>query len=863
MEDPKEVFVSAEDDFTLSGQRCEDEPIRVPGSIQRHGFLLVLDESDKHILAASENTGEFLDVPLTLILGTATETVLEREVLAALTASTIPGAESMDLPTYLGSFHMRGKLFSVVTHRVKGLRVIEFELVDRLVSSDLASQVFANFVNNLSNLQSEVTLCQALVKQVKQLTDFNRVLLYRFDEFGHGTVLCEENDGILPSYLDLRFPASDIPQQARDLYVLNTIRIIPDASYVPSTLLGDAGGPAAGLDLSLSILRSVSPVHLEYMQNMGTLASMSISIVCDGKLWGLISGHHSTPHTVPYLVRTACDLLARLVSTQLMSLRSSESLTQMMHFHAVQRQVLTQMAAERNYLAAIDGQMEYIQQITDAAGATLVVDGHCTLVGLTPGLEFIQRLTDWMDGQPDLEVFQSSHLAAEVPWAEEFTEFASGLLAVRISHIRQNYLLWFRPEVVSTVHWAGEPERVVNQADGLHPRKSFEIWKETVRGKSVPWTEMEIESATDFRGAIVTVSLKRAEEAVQLGEARFLQLTHALPHPVWTADDEGQLTYVNQKWLDIGLCDHGLWYEQESMVAEDRERCRELWEAAVMEGDAFDLEVRFQPLHGGEERWNVVRAVPYLRANGGRAGWIGTCTDLTERRQREASLRLAEKLALTGRMTSVIAHEINNPLESLTNLLYLLRDVQPDESARNYIGLAESELQRISSITKQTLRWSREGAQKASFGTAEKLFADVLHLFAGQIRNREVSVLIEGGGDVRFYGIIDQIHQVMTNLLSNAIQAVPVGGRIGLSSAVDGDRVEIIIRDNGQGMSKETLERLFQPFFSTKGDLGNGLGLYISNEIVKRHGGTLLVKSQPGQGTEVRVRLPWPGSSQA
>jgi PAS domain S-box-containing protein len=863
VEDPKGLVVSAEDDSTLIVERCEDEPIRVPGSIQRHGFLLVLDEGDQHIVAASENTVQFLEVPLTLLLGTPIATVLEREILGALRASTLPGSESTDLPVYLGSFQLRGRFFSVVTHRVSGLRLIEFELVDRLVSPDLASQMFTNFVSNLSNLRSEQKLCQALAKQVKQLTGYNRILLYRFDEHGHGTVLCEETDGVLPSYLDLRFPASDIPQQARDLYVLNTIRIIPDASYVPSPLLGNAGGPAAALDLSLSILRSVSPVHLEYMRNMGTLSSMSISIVCDGKLWGLVSGHHATPHTVPYLARTACDLLARLVSTQLMGLRSSESLTQMMHFHAVQRQVLTQMAAESNYLAAMADQMEYIQQITNAAGATLVVDGHCTLVGLTPDQEFIARLMDWMDGQPDLEVFQSQELATEMPWAEEFREVASGVLAVRISHIRQNYLLWFRPEVVSTVHWAGEPKKMMNNSSGLHPRTSFETWKELVRGKSVGWTEMEIESATDFRSAIVTISLKRAEEAVQLGEARFLQLTYALPHPVWTADDEGQLTYVNQRWLDLGHRDHGLWYEQEHMVVEDRNRCHDLWEASVEQGEPFDLEVRFQQQAGGVERWNLVRAVPYLRANGGRAGWIGTCTDLTERRQREASLRLAEKLALTGRMTSVIAHEINNPLESLTNILYLLRDVQPDESARNYIGLAESELQRISSITKQTLRWSREGEQKPGFATAGALFNDVLRLFAGQIRNRAVTVVIECGGDIQFYGIIDQIHQVMTNLLSNAIQAVPVGGRISLRCVGDGDGVEMVVRDNGHGMSLETQKSLFQPFFSTKGDLGNGLGLYISHEIVKRHGGTLLVKSQPGQGTEIGMRLPLAGSIEA
>jgi signal transduction histidine kinase len=218
---------------------------------------------------------------------------------------------------------------------------------------------------------------------------------------------------------------------------------------------------------------------------------------------------------------------------------------------------------------------------------------------------------------------------------------------------------------------------------------------------------------------------------------------------------------------------------------------------------------------------------------------------------------MTEKLALTGRMTSVVAHEINNPLEAIINLLYLLNDrVKEDETARGYIESAESELQRISGITKQTLRWSKESVQKPQSRTAGYLFKDILQLFAGKIRNREVNVLIEGGEEVPVYGALGQISQVLANLIANAIQAVPVGGQIGLSAREDGDMTEIKVRDNGHGMNDEALRHLFEPFYSTKGDLGNGLGLYISYEIVERHSGSLIVKSQVGIGTEIRVRLP-------
>jgi PAS domain S-box-containing protein len=460
-----------------------------------------------------------------------------------------------------------------------------------------------------------------------------------------------------------------------------------------------------------------------------------------------------------------------------------------------------------------------------------------------------------MDGRPELEVFESRYLSSRIDWASEFSEVASGLLAIRISHVRQSYLMWFRPEVVRTVQWAGEPGKV-QENQRLNPRKSFEIWSELVRGRSRPWTEVEVESATEFRGAIMTISLKRAEEAVQLGEARFLQLTNALPHPVWTADDDGQLTYVNQKWLEQGFGSQGRWYEQERLAAEDQHRSGNLWINCVTKGVPFELEIRFHPPTDGADRWNLVRAIPYFRADGTRAGWAGTCTDLTDRRQRETALRMTEKLALTGRMTSVVAPEINNPLEAIVNLLYLLNDrVKEDETARGYIESAESELQRISGIT-QTLRWSKESVQRPQTRTAGYLFKDIQQLFVGKIKNREVNVLIEDGEEVPVYGAQGQISQMMANLISNAIQAVPVGGQIGLSAREDGGMTEIKVQDNGHGMNDEALRHLFEPFYSTKGDLGNGLGLYISHEIVERHGGSLIVKSQVGIGTEIRVRLP-------
>lgn len=839
--------------------RCADEEIRIPGSIQVHGFLLLLDEQAERVVAASENTEEFLGVAARALLGTPIERLLDGEILSGVKAGS-SSADRSGPVRYLGAFRILGELFSVMTHRLEGRHVLEFEQLDRMVRPEEVNAEIAHFVERLGVVVSEQELYETITSRIKSLTGFDRVFLYSFDREGHGTVLTEENGGALPSYLDLRFPASDIPPQARALYVSNTMRCIPNASYVPSQLVGMPNVAAARLDLSQSVLRSVSPIHLEYMRNMGTLASMSFSIVLDGQLWGLISAHNSEPRTAPFAIRSVCDLLTKMAATQLKAFRTAAELEVRVQFQAVHSRILAQMAAKNNYVAAMELEMDELMKVTNADGAALLIAGRLGRAGKTPEDADLYRIMEWLDKRPAMELFESRQLGKDFEGADAMAETASGLLAVRISDVKPNYILWFRPEVESTVNWAGEPVKLEDAQHRLHPRASFSIWQETVLGKSLPWTEMEIESARVFRVAILNIFLKRAEEAEHLSEARFEQLTHAIPTLVWTADDEGNLTYVNQRWRDQGFGEQGRWFEVAIAAEADVPICGARWARAILDAVIFEEEVRLgRGEAGGDGRWYLVRAVPFERADGSRAGWLGTCTDLTDRRERELASQMTEKLAITGRMTSVIAHEINNPLEAIMNVMYLLKGITAeDHAAQEYLGMAESELQRISGITKRTLRWNREDVHRAEWTSAGYLFEDAMSLFAGKVRNREVTVEISGGTEVQVYGAVGQLRQVLTNLFSNALDAVPVGGRIRLEGRETGGGSELIVSDAGCGMSPDVQKRIFQPYFSTKGDLGNGLGLYISKEIVETHGGHLLVESEVGAGTTIRVRLPLP-----
>ena len=837
--------------------RCEDEPIRVPGSVQQHGFFLLVDSGFEKVLVASENAERFLHQPLKLILGAQLDAILGREVLLALETVRNPRQkERPALVTYLGSFRIGDDQFSVMAHSIGSTFALEFEQQDRLVGAEMMNAIITNFVAALGRFQNSQDLCDALTEQIADLTGFDRVLLYNFDNEGHGTVLSEVNNGRLPSYLDLRFPGSDIPRQARELYVLNTTRIIPDADYKPSPLQGSTTRPVAQLDLSLSVLRSVSPIHLQYMKNMGTAASMSVSIVLDGKLWGLVSCHHSSPKTVPYLIRSACDMLTKMAATQLTKFQATTRLNEMVHFHSAQRDLLTVLAGEQNYVAAMLKQPRALLRITNAPGVAVLVDGEFSYEGSVPDEASLEKLSQWLDADESRAVFASGNLSSVLPWTETIRDVASGLLAVRISSVQRRYVLWFRPEVVSTVQWAGEPAK--SEADKqLTPRTSFSMWKEIVLGRSEPWTAMEIDSATEFRAALTTIGLRRAEEELELGQARFQQLTQALPVKIFTADDEGTLTYVSGRWLESGLQSTGLWFEQIPMHPDDAKVAASLWYECVATGKSFETEIRLGTQEGGPESWNFARVVPFQRSGAARAGWIGTLIDLTESKEREMAMRMSEKLALTGRMTSVIAHEINNPLEAITNLMYLLRsEVQKDGAAAEYIGQVEGELERISGVTKQTLRWNRENKDQPEVFEVSLMVEDVLRLFAGKIRNRQLTVERAGQDGLRGWGVMGQVRQVLANLVSNAIDAAPIGGKVVVRTLQHEHGFGFAVQDNGTGMTALMQSRLFEPFFSTKGDLGNGLGLYISREIVERHKGQINVESNEVAGTVMTVMLP-------
>ena len=509
-------------------ERCAQEPIQLPGSIQPQGFLLVLDEADLRILQASENAQRWLGLSARDLLGQDFGALLAEDFDLREQLKRLPDSEIF--PFHIGDVRLhRGPSASqqttVLVHRHDQVLIVEFEPRQERLGKGLPVDFYPlvrAFVAGLHSADSIEELLWRAVQEVKRITGFGRVKAYRFDAQGNGLVLAEAADDGYPQYLGLCFPAADIPQQARELYRLNRIRVIEDADYQPSPLI-PAINPRTGrpLDMSFAALRSVSPVHLQYMRNMGTLASMSLSIVVGGQLWGLISCHHREPRAVGFQTRTACELLSSVLSLQIESRESHASTRQLLE---LRQRIVKMLAAMADHDSISEGLLEspdVMLGFANASGAAIISAERCDLVGATPPESQVSALVHWLAKRGDEVVFQSDNVQRDIEELPELAQHAAGILAVAISQIHSHYLVWFRPEQARTVNWAGRPEKAIDPQGGLHPRHSFERWQEEVRGFSAPWEPLIVEAVVELRTSVLGIVLRKAEELAQLaGELR-------------------------------------------------------------------------------------------------------------------------------------------------------------------------------------------------------------------------------------------------------------------------------------------------------------------------------------------------------
>lgn len=508
---------------------CAREPIHVPGTIQPHGILLALHEPSLILRQASANASELLECAVGSVLGEPLGTILPELArdLAGGFDTTLRQLRDRPGPAiHLGrstfALDAREVRFDITAHRSGGALILEFEEAVEDASDPFGAlyPLASACVAELQVASDVSELGAVAARHVRAISGFDRVLIYRFDAEWNGTVVAEDRNDALPSYLDLRFPASDIPAQARELYRLNPQRLIPDADYRPIPILPARDPLASGpLDLSFSVLRSVSPVHVEYMKNMGTQASMSFSLLLQGRLWGLVSCHNAEPRRLPAHRRAACEFIAKVAALQIGAHEQSARAAHRLRLKEIESLLLAHMATEESFAQGLAKDPEPLLALAGAEGAAIIQQDRCILVGRTPPEPVVRRIANHIATRAKDEVFSTDCLSRVIDGAEAHKEVASGVLGIPISELHPSYVLWFRPETIRTVTWGGDPRKPVEPApEGarLHPRKSFDAWKETVRLRSLPWREEEIEAVKELRNAVVGIVLRKAEEMAAL-----------------------------------------------------------------------------------------------------------------------------------------------------------------------------------------------------------------------------------------------------------------------------------------------------------------------------------------------------------
>ncbi len=508
--------------INLDLTNCDREPIHIPGQVQPHGVLLVLREGDLEILQTSCNTEAAIGYLPEDLLGKPLSKLFRAKQIQQIQQCLTEDFESTNPLDLSIQRSERSLVFDGIVHRRDGVVLLELEPKQAKEKTDFFD-FYRQVKGPITRIQKSLTLrdmCQVVVKEVRRITGFDRVMVYQFDVEGAGRVIAEDTNQETP-YLDLHYPSSDIPKQARYLYTLNWLRLIPDANYEPIALT-PANNPITGqpLDLSLAVLRSVSPIHLEYLQNMGVVASMSISLMQDQKLWGLIACHHSSPKYIPYYIRTICEFIGQVVSVELTNKEAIEDSDDKQQLKSRQTQFVEALSQAENFFDGMVQLKADLLYLVNATGAVICDRDQYTCIGETPSNEEIHALLDWMRPHLRQGLFETQSLMKNYPAAESFRAIASGVLALEISRSHQNYLLWFRPEVVQTVNWGGNPNKPVEvSSDGslrLSPRKSFDLWQETVRGCALPWKPYEVETVIELRNLIVGIVLRQAEELASM-----------------------------------------------------------------------------------------------------------------------------------------------------------------------------------------------------------------------------------------------------------------------------------------------------------------------------------------------------------
>ncbi|MEM8750668.1 MAG: HWE histidine kinase domain-containing protein [Pseudomonadota bacterium] len=496
---------------------CDREAIHIPGMIQSFGVLISVTP-DWIINHASTNAWKLFGDDEIDIVGQPFTDVFDQNTVHAIRSrlQMLSGPDMVDRIFGL-KINGSGSSYNVALHNSGRSIVLEFEKMDVAETQEFNGYV-RPMIERISRAKTIEQLCDMAARQVKALTGLDRVMIYRFAPDDSGEVIAEALQSGMEPFLGLNYPASDIPKQARAMYTRNLLRVIADVEDEGIEIRPTLSPEGEPLDLSMSTTRAVSPIHLEYLSNMGVHASMSISILRRGKLWGLIACHHKTPKIVPYQVRTAAELFAQLFSFVLDQKQSDLEREEVVRAQILHDQIMAQLAEDSSIGKNFDTIVEAIKGVIPYDGVAGWINGEFRSLGRTPTKDEFLALVPFLNTTAVSQIYATKCISKKHAAASEYADRAAGMLVLPVSRTPRDYLVLFRQEIAKSVKWAGNPEKPVTLGKNgarLTPRKSFEAWQQIVRDECADWTEGQVRAAEALRITLMEVVMRMSDQTIR------------------------------------------------------------------------------------------------------------------------------------------------------------------------------------------------------------------------------------------------------------------------------------------------------------------------------------------------------------